>query len=113
MPPPLSAVFTVMCYNVLCEKYATRQLYGYCPSWALSWSYRRKGIMEEITSCHADIISLQVSLHPPLNQPSPLRKPAFILTLTTTNPKPPVPEASPPEMFRKLLHLNCCRCFST
>ncbi|CAL8293888.1 CCR4-NOT transcription complex subunit 6-like isoform X1 [Gadus morhua] len=54
-----TAVFTVMCYNVLCEKYATRQLYGYCPSWALSWSYRRKGIMEEITSCHADIISLQ------------------------------------------------------
>ncbi|KAG7278002.1 hypothetical protein CRUP_020318 [Coryphaenoides rupestris] len=55
----LAAVFTVMCYNVLCEKYATRQLYGYCPSWALSWSYRRKGIMEEITNCHADIISLQ------------------------------------------------------
>lgn len=57
--PPL-AVFTVMCYNVLCDKYATRQLYGYCPSWALNWEYRKKGIMEEITSCDADIISLQV-----------------------------------------------------
>ena len=55
-----AAVFTVMCYNVLCDKYATRQLYGYCPSWALNWEYRKKGIMEEITNCDADIISLQV-----------------------------------------------------
>lgn len=54
-------MFTVMCYNVLCDKYATRQLYGYCPSWALNWEYRKKGIMEEITNCDADIISLQVN----------------------------------------------------
>ncbi|CAB1319259.1 unnamed protein product, partial [Coregonus sp. 'balchen'] len=54
-----TAMFTVMCYNVLCDKYATRQLYGYCPSWALNWEYRKKGIMEEITHCDADIISLQ------------------------------------------------------
>ncbi|MEQ2171834.1 CCR4-NOT transcription complex subunit 6-like, partial [Goodea atripinnis] len=54
-----TAVFTVMCYNVLCDKYATRQLYGYCPSWALNWEYRKKGIMEEIAGCDADIISLQ------------------------------------------------------
>lgn len=33
-----------MCYNVLCDKYATRQMYGYCPSWALSWEYRKKVI---------------------------------------------------------------------
>lgn len=58
---PSSAVFTIMCYNVLCDKYATRQLYGYCPSWALNWEYRKKGIMEEITHCDADIISLQVT----------------------------------------------------
>lgn len=56
-----SALFTVMCYNVLCDKYATRQLYGYCPSWALSWDYRKKNIMQEILGCNADIISLQVS----------------------------------------------------
>lgn len=56
----LAAVFTVMCYNVLCDKYATRQVYGYCPSWALSWEYRRKGIMDEIRHYSADIISLQV-----------------------------------------------------
>ncbi|KAF0022632.1 hypothetical protein F2P81_025258 [Scophthalmus maximus] len=54
-----TATFTVMCYNVLCDKYATRQLYGYCPSWALNWEYRKKGIMEDITSCDADVISLQ------------------------------------------------------
>ncbi|KAG8454260.1 hypothetical protein GDO86_000776 [Hymenochirus boettgeri] len=54
-----SVSFTVMCFNVLCDKYATRQLYGYCPSWALNWEYRKKGIMEEIVSCDADIISLQ------------------------------------------------------
>ncbi|XP_075785569.1 CCR4-NOT transcription complex subunit 6-like isoform X2 [Pelodiscus sinensis] len=55
----LAASFTVMCYNVLCDKYATRQLYGYCPSWALNWEYRKKGIMEEIVNWDADIISLQ------------------------------------------------------
>ena len=50
-----------MCYNVLCDKYATRQLYGYCPSWALTWEYRKKGIIEEIRHYNADIITLQVS----------------------------------------------------
>ncbi|KAG5853400.1 hypothetical protein ANANG_G00072890 [Anguilla anguilla] len=54
-----AALFSVMCYNVLCDKYATRQLYGYCPSWALNWEYRKKSIMQEILSCNADIISLQ------------------------------------------------------
>uniref|UniRef100_A0AAY4BJS2 poly(A)-specific ribonuclease n=1 Tax=Denticeps clupeoides TaxID=299321 RepID=A0AAY4BJS2_9TELE len=54
-----AALFSVMCYNVLCDKYATRQLYGYCPSWALNWEYRKKSIMQEILSCSADIISLQ------------------------------------------------------
>uniref|UniRef100_A0A8C4ZBC0 poly(A)-specific ribonuclease n=2 Tax=Gadus morhua TaxID=8049 RepID=A0A8C4ZBC0_GADMO len=54
-----SALFSVMCYNVLCDKYATRQLYGYCPSWALNWEYRKKSIMQEILTCNADIISLQ------------------------------------------------------
>ncbi|KAI3351805.1 hypothetical protein L3Q82_020639 [Scortum barcoo] len=54
-----SALFSVMCYNVLCDKYATRQLYGYCPPWALNWEYRKKSIMQEILGCNADIISLQ------------------------------------------------------
>lgn len=51
----------MMCYNVLCDKYATRQMYGYCPSWALSWEYRKKGILDEIRHYSADIISLQVN----------------------------------------------------
>ncbi|KAJ6217122.1 hypothetical protein RDWZM_008279 [Blomia tropicalis] len=55
----IANVFTVMCYNVLCDKYATRQLYGYCPNWALSWDYRRNAIMQEIKNFDADIISLQ------------------------------------------------------
>ncbi|KAG8287641.1 CCR4-NOT transcription complex subunit 6-like [Homalodisca vitripennis] len=50
---------TVMCYNVLCDKYATRQMYGYCPSWALTWEYRKKAILAEIRHYTADIISLQ------------------------------------------------------
>ena len=52
-----------MCYNVLCDKYATRQLYGYCPPWALNWEYRKKSIMQEIMNCSADVISLQASSH--------------------------------------------------
>ena len=49
-----------MSYNVLCEKYATRQLYGYCPQWALLWDYRKSAILKEILQFNADILSLQV-----------------------------------------------------
>lgn len=56
----VAGIFTVMCYNVLCDKYATRQMYGYCPSWALEWDYRKKGILDEIRHYSADLISLQV-----------------------------------------------------
>ena len=54
------ATFTVMSYNILCDKYATRAMYGYCPSWALSWEYRRQAILKEIIDSMADIVSLQV-----------------------------------------------------
>lgn len=54
-----SCMFTTMCYNVLCDKYATRQLYGYCPAWALSWEYRKQSILEELKAYSADIIALQ------------------------------------------------------
>ena len=43
------------------DSYATRQMYGYCPQWALSWEYRKKGILDEVRHYGADIISLQVS----------------------------------------------------
>lgn len=52
-------IFTTMCYNVLCDKYATRQYYGYCPAWALTWDYRKKLILEDIKTLNADIICLQ------------------------------------------------------
>nr|XP_027198272.1 CCR4-NOT transcription complex subunit 6-like isoform X2 [Dermatophagoides pteronyssinus] len=61
-PTPIhhvSNVFTVMCYNVLCDKLASRQLYSYCPSWALSWDFRKNVIMKEIKQYDADIICLQ------------------------------------------------------
>ncbi|XP_039275612.1 LOW QUALITY PROTEIN: CCR4-NOT transcription complex subunit 6 [Nilaparvata lugens] len=54
-----TCLMTVMCYNVLCDKYATRQMYGYCPTWALVWDYRKKAILNEIRHYTADIISLQ------------------------------------------------------
>jgi len=50
-----------MCYNILCDKYCTRQLYGYCPPWALSWDYRKKMILDEVQQYNADIVSLQVN----------------------------------------------------
>jgi len=51
--------FTVMTYNVLCDKYATQSLYGYCPTWALNWEYRKTAILKEILQFNADILSLQ------------------------------------------------------
>ena len=58
--PPVT--FSVMSYNVLCDKYATRQQYGYCPSWALSWDYRKAIIMKELLDLTPDIIALQVTV---------------------------------------------------
>ncbi|KAJ2865051.1 Glucose-repressible alcohol dehydrogenase transcriptional effector [Coemansia erecta] len=52
-------VITVLSYNVLCPKYATPQMYSYCPSWALSWEYRRDIIMSELTAFQPDIVCLQ------------------------------------------------------
>jgi len=54
-----------MNYNILCDKYATRHVYGYCPSWALKWDYRRKQILDELRSYAADIIALQVCILSP------------------------------------------------
>lgn len=51
--------FTIMSYNTLCDKYATPQMYGYTPSWALGWKYRSELLKEEIVSHSATIICLQ------------------------------------------------------
>jgi CCR4-NOT transcription complex subunit 6 len=52
--------FSVLCYNILCEKYATTAMYGYTPSWALSWEYRKELILQEVMGYNADILCLQV-----------------------------------------------------
>lgn len=56
---PNVETFSVMCFNILCEKYATERLYGYTPSWALAWSYRKGRIMEEILKYDNDFLCLQ------------------------------------------------------
>jgi len=61
--PAGSDTFTVFSYNILAEKYATPQMYGYTPSWALSWEYRKELILQEILAYSADIVCLQVTTH--------------------------------------------------
>ncbi|KAG0147068.1 hypothetical protein CROQUDRAFT_656525 [Cronartium quercuum f. sp. fusiforme G11] len=51
--------FTMMCYNILCERYATDRMYGYTPSWALNWDYRKDLILQELMQYGADVICLQ------------------------------------------------------
>ena len=50
---------TVMTYNILSDKYATSQQYGYCPTWALSWNYRKDKLYDELQSYRPDIVCLQ------------------------------------------------------
>ncbi|KAK6779033.1 hypothetical protein RDI58_025751 [Solanum bulbocastanum] len=54
-----SGTFTVLSYNILSDAYATNELYSYCPSWALSWTYRRQNLLREIVGYRADIVCLQ------------------------------------------------------
>lgn len=51
--------FNVLSYNTLCDRYATAQMYGYTPSWALSWEYRKEFILQEVMSYGADICCMQ------------------------------------------------------
>lgn len=50
---------SVLCYNILCERCATERMYGYTPSWALTWDYRKELILTEIMNYDADILCLQ------------------------------------------------------
>ncbi|XP_050384699.1 carbon catabolite repressor protein 4 homolog 1 [Argentina anserina] len=54
-----SGTFTVLSYNILSDVYATSESYSYCPSWALSWPYRRQNLLREIVGYCADIVCLQ------------------------------------------------------
>ncbi len=56
---PTPESFSILCYNILCERCATERLYGYTPSWALQWDYRKELIVNEILGHNADFICLQ------------------------------------------------------
>lgn len=56
---PHVETFSVLCYNILCEKAATERMYGYTPSWALSWEYRKELILTEVMNYDADFLCLQ------------------------------------------------------
>ncbi|KAF8396022.1 hypothetical protein HHK36_017634 [Tetracentron sinense] len=58
-----SGTFTVLSYNILADQYATNDIYSYCPSWALSWPYRRQNLLREIVGYRADILCLQEVQH--------------------------------------------------
>ncbi len=49
----------VFTWNILCDKYATTQVYGYTPTGALAWDYRKERIIQEMRDRDADILCLQ------------------------------------------------------
>lgn len=51
--------FTVLSYNTLCDGSASPSHYGYVPSRALSWEFRRDLLLSEIRGHDADIACLQ------------------------------------------------------
>jgi CCR4-NOT transcription complex subunit 6 len=61
--PPHASVtkgaFTVLSYNLLADLYATAEMFGYCPSWALAWPYRRLNLLKELLGYNADVLCLQ------------------------------------------------------
>ena len=52
-------VISVLDFNILCDKYATAIQYGYTPTRALSWEYRRELIVEELKKREPDFICMQ------------------------------------------------------
>ncbi|EJT76097.1 glucose-repressible alcohol dehydrogenase transcriptional effector [Gaeumannomyces tritici R3-111a-1] len=49
----------VFSWNILASRYATAMLYGYTPSGALEWDYRRRKIYQEIRDRDPDFLCLQ------------------------------------------------------
>lgn len=56
---PASETLSVISYNILCDKYATKVQYGYAPSDALAWDKRKLLILDELKHHDADILCLQ------------------------------------------------------
>ncbi|KAI3383764.1 hypothetical protein SNEBB_002924 [Seison nebaliae] len=54
-----SSKFTILSYNILCEQYASKTLYAYCPTDSLDWRNRRDVILREILKYRTSIIALQ------------------------------------------------------
>ncbi|KAB8208266.1 glucose-repressible alcohol dehydrogenase transcriptional effector [Aspergillus parasiticus] len=50
---------TVLSHNALCDSSATQSHFGYTPSRALSWEFRRDLILSELRSHDSDIVCLQ------------------------------------------------------
>lgn len=51
--------FTVLSYNVLCDRLVNKEAFPTSPDVALDWFYRRKLIMKQLREFDADIIALQ------------------------------------------------------
>lgn len=51
----------VVSYNILADIYSSKQLYPYCPLWALKWAYRSRLVLEQLKARDPapDIICLQ------------------------------------------------------
>eukprot|EP00940_MAST-03C_sp_MAST-3C-sp2_P001335 g1335.t1 len=60
-PQPLrgTSSIRIVSYNVLAEIYANKQMYPYCPLWALSWNFRKRNLMRQMSAFDADIYCLQ------------------------------------------------------
>lgn len=55
----MNNTFTLLSYNILAEKYASTQMYGYVASWYLSWEVRKQMVLHELLSYDPDILCLQ------------------------------------------------------
>uniref|UniRef100_A0A914YUE4 poly(A)-specific ribonuclease n=1 Tax=Panagrolaimus superbus TaxID=310955 RepID=A0A914YUE4_9BILA len=51
--------FSLLCYNILADNYATPAAHTQCPSWALHWKYRSNFVFKELHHYAPDIFALQ------------------------------------------------------
>eukprot|EP00939_MAST-03C_sp_MAST-3C-sp1_P004804 g4804.t1 len=60
-PEPLPGVspIRIVSYNILAEIYTNKQMYPYCPLWAMSWNFRKRNLMRQMFAFAADIYCLQ------------------------------------------------------
>lgn len=65
---PATENFTLMCYNILCERAAVEKLYGYTPKPMLQWEWRKKVILNQLHSADSDFLCLQEVEHAQFNE---------------------------------------------